>query len=85
MEKSVQLFWRYFGAILVLLEVCVYILAFKTPFPWQVIRIGFLLVNLFIIAYLVQVKLKVHKHNAQVNAAYQANKPQIRKSHKPAA
>jgi len=74
MKKSVKLFWRYFGSLLVLLEVFVYLLFIRNPFPWQFVRVAFLLVNALIIAYLVQVKRKVQKHNAQVSAAYQPKK-----------
>jgi hypothetical protein len=73
MEKKVKLFWRYFGSILVLVEIFTYVLLIRNPFPWQFVRLVFMLANAFIIAYLVQVKLKVEKHNAQINSAYGPN------------
>ncbi len=74
MKKNDKLFWRYFGTAMVVLEVFVYLLFIRNPFPWQFVRVAFLLVNALIIAHLVQVKLKVQRHNAQVSAAYQAKK-----------
>jgi len=74
MEKSVKLFWRYFGTILVFAEVAVYIFLVRNPFSWQFIRLAFMAVNLVIIAHLVKVKLQVEKHNAEVGAAVETNK-----------
>ena len=68
MEKSAKLFWRYFGAILALVELVIYILLIRNPFPRQITIVTFLLINAVIIAYLLQVKLKVEKHNAQISA-----------------
>jgi hypothetical protein len=74
MEKSVKLFWRYFGVILVFAEVAAYVLLIRNPFSWQFIRLAFMSVNLVVIAHLVKVKLQVEKHNAAVGAAMQTNK-----------
>ena len=74
MEKKVKLFWRYFGMILVLAEIAIYLVLLRNPFPWQLVRLAFMLINSFIIAYLVQMKLKVEKHNAQINGAAEAKK-----------
>jgi hypothetical protein len=75
MRKKDKLFWRYFGSILVLVEICIYLLFIRNPFPWQFVRVAFMLVNLLIVAYLVQLKLKVEKHNAQVNRDHKVNNP----------
>jgi hypothetical protein len=77
MEKNVKLFWRYFGPALALLEISIYLMLVQKPFTWQFIRIAFMMVNAFIIAYLLQVKLKVDKHNAQIAA------PAPKKSQRP--
>jgi hypothetical protein len=74
MEKSIKLFWRYFGSLLVFAEVAVYIFLVRSPFPWQFIRLTFMAINLIIIAHLVKVKLQVEKHNAEVNATMTAGK-----------
>jgi hypothetical protein len=74
MEKSVKLFWRYFGALLAFAEVAVYIFLVRHPFSWQFIRIAFLAGNLVIIGYLVKIKLQVEKHNAEVSATIEAKK-----------
>jgi len=76
MKKKDKLFWRYFGSVLVLVEICICLLLIRNPFPWLLVRLAFTLANSFIIAYLLQVKLKVEKHNALVNRAYQANTAQ---------
>jgi|GEM_PF-6687948 len=74
MEKNVKLFWRYFGSVLALVEVFVYLRFIQSPFPWPFVRVAFLLVNVLIIGYLAHVKRQVEKHNAQVNAALQPKK-----------
>jgi hypothetical protein len=74
MGKNVKLFWRYFGSVLALLEVFVYLHFIQSPFPWPFVRLAFLSVNVLIIGYLAHVKLQVEKHNAQVNAALQTKK-----------
>ena len=72
MEKHVKLFWRYLGAILVLVEIAIYFVLIQNPFPWQLVRLVFMVVNSFIIAYLVHMKLKVEKHNAEINGNTEA-------------
>ncbi len=74
MEKSVILFWRYFGSALALFEIAAYFLLLQYPDHWQFVRIQFLIINTIIIIYLVQAKLKVEKHNAQVDAVCQEAK-----------
>jgi hypothetical protein len=72
MEKRVKLFWRYFGSILVLVEISVYFLSIQNSLLRPIICFAFLLINALIIAYLVQVKLEVEKHNAAIDAAASA-------------
>jgi hypothetical protein len=74
MGKKAKLFWRRVGVTLVLAEIAIYLVLLRNPFPWQLVRLAFMVVNSFIIAYLVQIKLKVEKHNAQVSGAVKAKK-----------
>jgi hypothetical protein len=69
MKKKAKKFWRHFGLILVLVEISVYFLVIQNSFSRQIICFAFLLINTLIIAYLVQVKLEVEKHNAAIDAA----------------
>jgi hypothetical protein len=74
MKKKTKLFWRYVGITLVLAETAIYLVLMRNPFPWQLVRLAFMVVNSFIIAYLVQMKLKVEKHNAQITGTVRAKK-----------
>ena len=65
MGKREKLFWRYFVPVLAFIEVATFLVFIHKPFLWNFIRLGFILFNGSIITYLVNLKIKVEKFNAE--------------------
>ena len=52
MEKENKLFWATFTSLLVFVEFGIYLSLNKNPLNWQIIRAGFITLNISIVMYL---------------------------------
>jgi hypothetical protein len=65
MEKQEKVLWRYCVATLAFVEILTWLLFIDNPFYWNFIRAGFILLNGSVVTYLVNLKVKVEKYNAE--------------------
>jgi hypothetical protein len=65
MGKSDKIFWSYIAAGLVFTELCIDIFINAKPSHWEIVRMAFIILNVAIIMYLLNVKKKAEELKAQ--------------------